>query len=168
MSKSNGTRARAWLTTATFCAALVVSGSVALGQDQSAATPKDTIFARKILMDSISENMDGLETNASGPKINLDEVRGHAEIVSVMLLAFPHLFPPSTNQWKPNVDLDPGTDTFAAPEVWTKYSDFYKRAKDASDIAHKAGQAEKEDGFKSAVAQLRVACDSCHGIYLKQ
>src|SRR5262245_44440286 len=33
-------------------------GSMALGQDQSAATAKDVIFARKILMVSIGENMD--------------------------------------------------------------------------------------------------------------
>jgi cytochrome c556 len=168
MSNATGWHFRRWLTAAACGALVVAGGSAALSQDQSAATPKDTIFARKILMDSISQNMDDLEANASGSKVDLAEGKSHADIVSVMLMAFPHLFPPSTNQWKPNADLDPGTDTFAAPEVWTKYADFYKRSKDASDIAHKASRVEKEDAFKAAVAQLRVACDSCHGIYLKQ
>ncbi len=42
-------------------AALGVS-LLAWGQDQSAALAKDAIFARKILMDTISNNMDELET----------------------------------------------------------------------------------------------------------
>ena len=142
-------------------------GSVAIGQDQSAATTKDLIFARKVLMDSISENMDELEAIAGAAKVDLDHGRSHADIVSVMLLAFPHLFAPSSNQWKPNVELDAGTDTFASPDVWTKYADFYKRAADASKLAYEVSRAQKADDFKASVSQLRVACDSCHGLYLK-
>jgi cytochrome c556 len=142
-------------------------GSVALSQDQSIATPKDVIFARKILMDSIGHNMDELEANAASAKVDLTEGKDHADIVSVMLMAFPHLFPPSSNQWKPNVERDPGVDTFAAPEVWTSYADFYKRAAAASKIAYNASRAEKEADFKAAIAELRVACDSCHGVYYK-
>ena len=51
-------------------------------------------------------------------------------------MAFPHMFPAATNQWKPNVDKDPATDTFAAPEVWTKFADFYKRSTEASKLAY--------------------------------
>ena len=50
--------------------------------------------------------MDELEAIAALEKVEkseLTEGRDHAEIVSVMLMAFPHLFPPATNQWKPNV-----------------------------------------------------------------
>ena len=162
-------RTRHWIACAAGGALLGACGigSVALGQDQSAATPKDTIFARKILMDMIGRNMDDLEANAGSAKVDLSEGRDHADILSVMLLAFPHLFPPATNQWKPNVDRDPGRDTFAAPEVWTSFSDFYKRAQDASQLAFKASRAETESAFKDFIAQLRVACDSCHGIYMK-
>jgi cytochrome c556 len=146
-------------------------GTVALGQG---ATPlpketiKETIFARKILMDSIGRNMDELEANASSTKIELAEGRDHADTVSVMLMTFPHLFPPSTNEWKPNGDRDPGTDTFAAPEIWTGFADFYKRARDAADVAFKASRAETEPAFKHQVARLRLACDSCHAIYMKK
>ena len=69
---------------------------------------------------------------------------------------------------KPNVVRDPGRDTFAAPEVWTSFSDFYKRAADASQIAYKASRAETDTAFKDFVAQLRVGCDSCHGVYMKK
>lgn len=143
-------------------------GAVAWGQDRGATPPKETIFARKILMDSIGRNMDDLEANAASAKVELTEGRDHAEIVSVMLLAFPHLFPPATNEWKPNVDRDPGTDTYAAPEVWTGFADFYKRASDAAQIAFKASRVETEAAFKDHIAQLRVACDSCHAIYMKK
>jgi cytochrome c556 len=159
----------AMIAVAGLCAGAL--GTVALGQ----GTPplpkeqhKETIFARKILMDSIGRNMDELEANASSTRIDLAEGRDHADTVSVMLMTFPHLFPPSTNEWKPNVDRDPGTDTFAAPEIWTGFADFYKRARDAADVAFKASRAETEPAFKDQVARLRLACDSCHAIYMKK
>jgi cytochrome c556 len=147
---------------------LWAASGVALAQDQSAATPKDTIFARKIMMDAISRNMDELEgMTSSAGAINLPEGREHADAISVMLMAFPHLFPPSTNLWKPNVDRDPGRDTYASPDVWTKFADFYAKAANASKVAYNASRAEHEVAFKTFVASLRTACDSCHAVYLK-
>ena len=84
-------------------------------------------------MDSISHNMDELEANAGSAKVDLAEGRDHADIVSVMLMAFPHLFPQNTNEWKPNVERDPGSDTYAAPEIWAGFADFYKRAGEAAE-----------------------------------
>jgi len=136
--------------------ALIAGGSIALGQDLPA--PKDTIFARKILMDSIGHNMDELEGIVAAQKVDLHEGKEHADIISVMLMAFPHLFPTATNQWKPNVERDPGKDTFASPEVWTKFADFYKRAQDASQLAFKASRAENETVFKDFVGQLVNPC----------
>jgi cytochrome c556 len=146
---------------------LGVSG-LALAQDQSAATPKDAIFARKILMDTINTNMDELEgmTNSANA-INLTEGNEHADMISVMLMAFPHLFPASTNQWKPNVERDPGRDTFASPDVWVKFSDFYRQAAEASKHAYNASRAKQEADFRQSIAALRNACDSCHAVYLK-
>jgi cytochrome c556 len=164
-------RSRHWLA-GTLGAMLVVGalglGSVALGQSNGAAPPKETIFARKILMDSINENMDDLEAMVAQGKIDLNEGKPHSNIVSVMLMAFPHLFPPSTNDWKPGGNRDPGTDTFAAPEVWTNYADFYKRAKEASELAFKASRADTEAVFKDQIEKLRVSCNGCHAAYLKK
>jgi hypothetical protein len=55
-----------------------------------------------------------------------------ADTISVMIMMFPHLFPPASNQWKPGVEIDPIIGTFASPDVWTKFADFYERASDAS------------------------------------
>ena len=137
-------------------------------QDQSVAIAKDAIFARKILMDSIGGNMDELETMTTSDKgVNLTEGHEHADNISIMLMAFPHLFPPNTNQWKPNVERDPGRDTYASPDVFISYPDFYAKAAGASKIAYNASRAKQEDDFKKFVAELRVACDSCHAVYLK-
>ena len=95
-----------------------------------------TIFARKILMGAIDMNMDEIETMlAPEGKLDLAEGQEHAETISTMLMAFPHLFPPATNQWKQGAERDPATDTFASPDVWTKFADFYQRATEASKIA---------------------------------
>jgi len=89
--------------------ATVGVGHLASGQDRGMTVAKDAIFARKILMDTISTNMDELETMTTSDKgVNLAEGREHADMISVMLMAFPHLFPADTNQWKPNVERDPG------------------------------------------------------------
>jgi cytochrome c556 len=142
--------------------------TTAEAQDQAAAMAKDAIFARKIVMDTIGSNMDEIEAMAASTKpINLAEAHEHADIISVMLMAFPHLFPPATNQWKPNVERDPARDTFAAPELWNAFADFYARAANASKVAYKASRAEQEGEFKGHLVELRAACDSCHATYLK-
>ncbi len=99
-----------------FAAALLATSLVAVAQDQSAAKVEDTIFARKTMMSSLSDNMDQIEMMISTGKIDLDDAHEHADTISVMLMAFPHLFPPASNQWKPGVDIDPVTGTFASPD----------------------------------------------------
>ena len=148
--------------------ATVGVGHLASGQDRDATVAKDAIFARKILMDTISNNMDEIETMAASDKgVNLTEGREHADTISVMLMAFPHLFAAETNQWKSDVERDPGRDTYASPDVFINYPDFYAKAASASKIAYNASRAKQEDDFKKFVAELRVACDSCHAVYLK-
>ena|SRR5215510_9973902 len=156
-----------------ICAVLAACGLMlscaASGQERTAAPAKEVIFARKIVMDTINNNMDEIEGMIGKEKdVDLAEAREHADIISVMLMAFPHLFPESTNQWKPNVERDPGTDTYASPDVWSNYADFSKRAADASKIAYKASRAKQQDEFKTFVAGLRQACDNCHAAYQKQ
>jgi cytochrome c556 len=155
--------------TAILLAACVAgAGTAAIGQDQSAAIAKDAIVARKTAMDTLSDKMDVIEAAiATGTKINLDEGHANADVISVLMMAFPHLFPPNTNEWKPNVDRDPATDTYASPDIWTKFADFYKQATAASKAAFDASRADDEAAFKAAIAQLRAGCNACHAAYLK-
>jgi cytochrome c556 len=151
-----------------FGLALATTAAAALAQDLSAATPKDTIFARKILMDTIDHNMDALEEMVrSGQPIDFADASEHADTISVMLQAFPHMFPPSTNQWRQDMQRDAARDTFASPDVWTNFSDFYRQATVASKLAYRISKATQAGPFKATLASLRTACDSCHAVYLK-
>lgn len=144
------------------------TGPVALAQDRSVPPRADTIFARKIVMGAIDMNMDEIETMlAPGGKLSLADGREHADVISVMLMAFPHLFPSSTNQFKPNADRDPATDTYASPNVWANFPDFYERAAKASKIALDASQAKRADDFRPLIVQLRADCNACHAAYQK-
>ena len=148
---------------------LVIAGEAARAQDMSAATPADEIVARKTLMDSIDDHMTVIEEMAnSGQAFDLDSAHAHADTISTMLLAFPFLFPPSTNQWKPNdPNRDPARDTYASPDVWKNFPDFYKQATAASKAAYGGSRAKQADDFRKAVASLRTGCNVCHSAYLK-
>jgi cytochrome c556 len=149
-------------------AACLLAPCAASGQEQGVTPPKDTIFARKILMGGISENMDEIEAMlAPEGRLNLAEGQEHADTISIMLMAFPHMFPPSTNQWVAGADRDPATDTYASPEVWARFPDFYRLADAASKVAFAASRAKRADEFKAQIVQLRAACDSCHAVYQK-
>ena len=146
-------------------AAGVLAGTV-LAQELPAA--KDTIFARKVAMGEIDMNMDEIETMlAPEGKLLLSDAEEHAEVISTLLMAFPHLFPPSTNQWKQGAERDPATDTFANPAIWSNFSDFYKRASEASKIAWTASRAKKPDEFRTQIKELRLRCNACHALNLK-
>jgi cytochrome c556 len=147
---------------------LLASGLMALAQDQTMPPVKDTIFARKTLMGTIDMNMDEVETIlAPGGKLESTDAREDLNTISVLLLAFPHLFPAATNQWKAGADRDAALDTFASPELWNNFADFYKRASEASKTAFEASRATRLDDFKTLVGQLRAACNSCHASFLK-
>ena len=129
---------------------------------------KDTIFARKTVMGEIDMNMDEIETMlAPEGKLELPDAQEHAEVISTLLMAFPHLFPPATNQWKEGATRDPATDTFANPAIWSNFADFYKRATEASKVAWSAAMAKTPEDFRGQVKELRLRCNGCHALNLK-
>ena len=154
------------------CAALAVffagSGYAAFSKDRGMPPPRDTIFARKIMMGAIDLNMDEIETMlAPEGKLDLSGGQEHAETISTRLMAFPHMFPPATNQWTAGADRDPATDTFASPDVWTNFANFYQRAAEASKLAFDASRKKRGNEFKLLISQLRTACNGCHASFMK-
>jgi cytochrome c556 len=149
-------------------AALMVAMPTEPSRAQELPAAKDTIFARKILMGAIDMNMDEIETMlAPEGKLDLAEGQEHSETISTMLMAFPHMFPPATNQWKAGATRDPATDTFASPELWTNFADFYARAGEASKIAWSASRAKRPADFRVFIGQLRERCNGCHALNMK-
>jgi cytochrome c556 len=67
----------------------------------------------------------------------------------------------------PGADRDPATDTFASPDLWSNFGDFYQRAAAASKIAFEASHAKRGNDFRTLITQLRTACNSCHAVYQK-
>jgi len=157
------------LAIAMAAASFAAAGQEQASQGQASPPPKDTIFARKILMGAIDMNMDEIETMLQpGGKFEAAEATEHADTISIMLQSFPHLFPASTNQWRPDdKDRDPATDTSASPDLWRNFGDFYLRAQAASKLAFDASRAKHGNEFKSLIGQLRAACNGCHAAYLK-
>jgi cytochrome c556 len=147
---------------------LVGASFVALGQDQNTiATPKDIIFARRILMSTIANSMYEIDGMLQTGKIDLPTARHHTDAIAGMLTAFPHLFPPTTNTWTPNTPRDPATDTFTDPGLWTNYEFFYREARRAADYAYDASRSENEADFRKNATELRLACDTCHATFQK-
>jgi cytochrome c556 len=149
-------------------AATAIACSAAPSHADDQPAPKDTIFARKVVMGEIDMNMDEIETMlAPEGKLALADAQEHAEVISTLLMAFPHLFPPSTNQWKEGATRDPATDTFANPGLWSNFGDFYRRASEASKIAWDASRAKRPDEFRTQIKALRQRCNACHALNLK-
>jgi cytochrome c556 len=123
--------------------------------------------ARKTLMVVIADNMQEIEAMTAGGKIDLAKARANANAISGMLLAFPHLFPASTNTWTPNAPRDPATDTFTDPGLWKTFPFFYKEAQAAAKYAFDASRADAEAEFKKQATNLRLTCDTCHATFQK-
>jgi cytochrome c556 len=155
------------LAIAVLAACLLATGIMATAQDQGSVA-RDAIFARKSLMNAVMEHMDQIGEMISSQQIELSEANRRADAVSVMFMAFPHLFPPSSNQWKDNVDLDPVADTIASPDIWSDFADFYRRSAVAGKTAYELSRADNEDEVKRLYRALGVACDTCHAIYMKE
>jgi cytochrome c556 len=147
---------------------LCALGGTAPAQEPAPSTVKDEIFARKILMDTIDSQLDAIDWMLVSDKpLNLENAFERADNISVMLMTFPHLFPPRTNQWQPNIKRDPARDTFASPEVWVNFANFYRQAAAASRLAFDASRAKREVDFRAHIEKLRDACAACHAAYLK-
>jgi cytochrome c556 len=156
-----------WLAVA-VAAAVVLPAVVppAAGQGPSAGLtgvdkPGDVVQARQIVMDGVDSEMHDIDLAGTGQSFPLDDLKAHADRISTLMTAFPHLFPPQT-QPAP----DASVPTTASPAVWKEFADFYDRAAAAAKTALDASQADTLDHFKPLGAQLRAACDSCHAKYM--
>jgi cytochrome c556 len=121
----------------------------------------DVVQARQLLMTQIDEDMQLVDLAAGGKDFPIDELKTNANRISIMLGAFPHLFPPQTK---------PGPDEFstaAAPAIWQEFEAFYGQSDAAAKLAYDASQATAIDQFRDSAKKLRAACDGCHAKYMK-
>ncbi|HTR00029.1 MAG TPA: cytochrome c [Candidatus Acidoferrum sp.] len=127
--------------------------------------PRDVIAARAKLMEQIEQLMlpiDMLQVQKGGdPAVR----SANAAAVSAMLLAVPHLFPPTTDLYDPKAETPA---TIALPAIWKDFDTFYNLAGAAAKAADNLAAVQGEDAQRTAGAQLRGSCDACHMLFLRK
>jgi cytochrome c556 len=126
------------------------------------ARPMDVIHARWELMDHVELLMEPIDATQVEKVRNADQLRVNAEAIAAMLQALPHLFPPSTNLYKPQ---GPEFPTLALPSIWKNFDGFYNLAMAASRTADELAATTTDEALRAAAAKLRASCDACHTLY---
>jgi len=123
------------------------------------------IEARGELMEHIEELMLPIDESTIMPVRDPDLLRHNAGLISAMLHAVPHLFPPTTNLYDPTT-VTPRT--LALPAIWEHFEDFYAAAETAITAAEELASTADKSKLPAASAKLRNGCDGCHALYLRK
>ena len=149
-----------------FTAAVVTCGVLAAdnvagqGQGWTGITkPQDLILARESLMVELEELMKPIDTYTVDNTISTETVTANAKTISAILLAVPHLFPPTTNLYDPRVDQP---KTLALPKIWEDFPAFYGMATATSQVADKLAHTTDAAALHDVAVDLREACETCH------
>ncbi len=126
--------------------------------------PQDVITARQELMEEAEKLMQPIDTTQVKDVTDAGGVRAAAGTVSAMLLALPHLFPPTTNLYDP-ASQTPAT--LALPAIWKNFGHFYSLATQAASAAQILSETQGKAQLRAASLRLRGACDACHTLYLR-
>ncbi len=159
--------ALAVLATTAALAGIALAADAAAGKGQGwtgITKPKDVITARQELMEHVEELMEPIDTITVKDTNDLDTLRLNGEVITAMLLALPHLFPPTTNLYDPKV-AQPAT--LALPPIWNNFDNFYTLAGAAANAATELAETKGKAGMKTASLKLRASCDACHALYLR-
>ena len=127
--------------------------------------PMEVIHARWELMDHVELLMEPIDATQVEKVKNADQLRTNAEAIAAMLGALPHLFPPTTNIYKPE---GPEYPTLALPAIWKNFDSFYSLAMAASRSADEMAEAVTDNALRAAAGKLRASCDACHMLYVRK
>jgi cytochrome c556 len=126
--------------------------------------PEEVIEAREALMVEMERIMRPLDSYTIGEPAPPDELRSIAQTVSQMMLAIPHLFPPTTNLYDPNVPIP---KTLALPAIWKNWDAFEKMAEASHEQAEEITKMTTPEELKAGALALRATCDACHAVNLR-
>jgi len=125
--------------------------------------PQGVIAARLALMLEMERLMRPIDSLTVGEPIEPEVVRSSATSIAAMLIATPHLFPPTTDLYDDSVE-EP--ETIALPAVWKNFGPFTALAESAANAATTLGSASEPAALDAGAVALRAACDACHAVYL--
>jgi cytochrome c556 len=123
------------------------------------------IAAREELMKQIELLMQPIDTITVEPVTDVQRLHSNAEVIGAMLLAVPHLFPPTTNLYDPKVQQP---ETLALPAIWRDFPSFYALAGAAAKAAESMSTAKGTGPLRAASLKLRASCDACHALFLRK
>ena len=126
--------------------------------------PEEIIEARRVLMIETERLMMPIDAFTIGTAADADVLRENARAIEAMLLALPHLFPPTTNRYDPTVLESP---TVALPAIWENFDAFLAQAEAAEMAAAALMTTNDDESLRAAAMRLRAACDACHAAYMK-
>jgi cytochrome c556 len=126
--------------------------------------PEEIIEARRGLMDELERLIKPLDSFTVGEPADLAELQSTALTMSRMLLAVPHLFPPTTNLHDPTV-LESVTN--ALPVVWQDFDTFLALAEAAEVAASAMADTTGDEMLRAAALEVRASCDACHALSMK-
>ena len=152
--------------TAVGLAGAALAGKPVPGQGQGwtgVTNPQDLILARDMLMVELEELMKPIDTYTVDDTISPKTITANAKTISAMLLAVPHLFPPTTNLYNPKAEQPV---TLALPRIWKEFPSFYAMASAASSSADTLAYTTGPDALHTGALNLREACEACHDLFL--
>lgn len=126
--------------------------------------PGEVIEARRLLMAETERLMKPIDEFSIGRPGDADALRSAATTLEPLLLALPHLFPPTTNLFDPAAHDPP---TIALPTIWQRFAAFQTFAESAERAAAALAAADDGEPLRAASARLRAACDNCHAGFMK-
>jgi cytochrome c556 len=146
-------------------AASAPAAAIRAGGNEYEADPGEVIEARRLLMTEAERLMKPIDSYTIGEPATPAELRSLATTLEPMLLALPHLFPPSTDLFDPAV-LDP--PTIALPAIWQRFPAFRAMAENAEHAAVElAATSDDPQALKAASERLRTSCDACHRAFTR-
>ena len=135
---------------------LVVSVAVAVSGTAS-AEPSDVVKYRQSVMKANGGHMAAAGAIVQGKVAHKDRLPDHARALESLNKNIAALFPKGSDK-----------ETDAREEVWLKWAEFEKRAKDAQDKAGAFAKAVGANDMQAAAArykELGGACKACHQDY---
>ena len=104
-----------------------------------------------------------IDSYTVGEAVDPETMRSAAATIAPLMLATPHLFPPTTNLYDEAADIPV---TIAMPAIWMDFATFTALAEAAVSAADALGSAGDATSLEAGATRLRAACDACHALYM--
>ena len=126
--------------------------------------PEEVIEARRVVMLGLERQMGVIDRYSLGEPADPEELRAAAATMEPLLLAFPHLFPPTTNLLDPTQLESP---TIALPAIWENFANFQSLNAAAEAAAVTLAETDGAEPLRAASRNLRATCEACHALFTR-